>query len=431
MTKMKKVPDVIIGDGTNSTATTIGTINKGDLFLSKSDGTLITTTAAAQALKSTDEVMIVGSYKNGKTLMSMPFKGTDVRSYLGNKYDAPIQQITYVGFNGTSGTLPTTINTTYNMRVVFKGASVLSTRIYPRTDSTIITGASSVTEEGVAYKLIDAFVNDMSEGSKYIYAERITDATKGTVATGTTSFTFTEGSKVVTCAGDIDDATGGTALAVGAYLVIGVAGDTDATYKIASIDTTNNILTLDTVFAQATTTLEDTELKQISAANAAAGTWGIKLTGKEIPDLLDDYDQYKMTLFEVSMYTPGSIGTDDTVAIITNTIKPSPGNGYYRQVRIDEREAQTFRGWHSKTMYYHSKPDTLTDSSVGYDSITVEYVRTLQGDFFTDAVNPLVCKVYIPTGTAQSDEDTANSFASIMNGYFSTVLGFTAINLDV
>lgn len=425
----KKVPQVFIGDGVNSSTTTIEGIASGDLFLVTIGGTLITTTAAAQALSKEDYVQIAMGIDTGKALLSMPIRGSLVKSYIGNKYDAPVQEVTYVGFNGTSGTLPTDTDTHYRLRLVFKGANVLSTR-GPWFSDSLIKTASTSSESAIAYKLVDAFANDYSEGSKYVKAERVSDGTKAAVGTGTVSFTFTKGSKAVICNGDIDDATGGAALAVGASLVIGASGDTDSLYIISTIDTTNDVLTLDTEYAGENATYLDTELTQVSAANTAAASYGIKLVGKEIDDLLPDYDQYKMTNFEVMFAEVGVEGTTDSAAIITYTTTPFPGNGYYRQVQAAEREAQTFRGWHSKTKYYHQKPTSYVDSTVGYDSVTIEFATEEVGDLGRPRYNPLVATTYIPTGTAQSDEDTANSFASILNGYFSTVCGFTAINLD-
>ena len=120
----------------------------------------------------------------------------------------------------------------------------------------------------------------------------------------------------------------------------------------------------------------------------------------------------------------------DIVAQITYATKPVLGNGYYKQVRIDERASQTYNGWHAKTSYEHKKPVSLVDETKGYDYITIESYTHMLGDFRQYTNESQVCKIYIPTGEAQSDEDTANSFAAILNGYFSTLLGFPALDLD-
>ena len=428
----KIVPQVFIGDGINSSATVLSGIGKGDLFLVKKGGALITTSAAAAALSKNDEVQVAMGIATGKALLSMPIKGTQVKSFLGNKYDAPVQEVSYIGYNGTSGSLPTAINSTYRMRLVFKGSQVLSTRS-PWFGDILATTGGTTTQAALALKLVDGF-NTVADAAKYVKAERVSNGTKGVMGTATASFTFTKGSKVVTCSGDIDDTTAaaGTAgaLAVGSSIVLGVTGNTDSVYVIAELDTTNDIAILDTPYVGETVTLEDTELKNITATDTAAATYGIKLTGLEIPDLLADYDPYKITNFEVVFAEVGVEGTYDSAALITYATKASAGNGYFRQVRADELEGQTFRGWHDKTKYYHQKPERITATSGGYDSVFIEYDVEGKGDFGRKDFQPLVAKIYIPTGLAQSDEDTSNSFASILNSYFATVCGFTAIDLD-
>lgn len=429
MTTGKKFPQVFIGDGVNGSGTTLQGITKGDLFLINSiGGAIITTTAAAEALTENDTVQLAMGTDTGKALLSQPIKGSLVKSFIGNKYDAPAQEVTYIGYNGTSGTLPTDVSTDFRMRLRFKGANVLTTRGPWFSDVIVQSGATS-SEKALAYQLTDAFAWDQ-DASKYVKIERISDGTKAAVGTGTTSFTFTKGSKAVICDGTINDATGGTALAVGASIVIGVSGNTDAVYIIAELDTTNNVMVLDTVYVGETDTYLSTELKQVSVANTTAASYGLKITGLEIEDLLEDYDQYLMSNFEAMFCEVGTEGAGDSAALITYSIDPFAGNGYYRQVAADEREAQTFRGWHAKTKYYHKKPESFVNSAVGYDSITIEFDTATEGDFGRTRLTPVSAKMYIPTGTAQSDEDTANTTASILNGYFSTVLGFTALNLD-
>lgn len=424
----KIVPQVFIGDGVNTSATVLSSIGKGDLFLVKKGGTLITTSAAAAALSKNDEVHVAMGIATGKALLSMPIKGTQVKSFLGNKYDAPVQEVSYIGYNGTSGSLPTAINSTYRMRLVFKGAQVLSTRS-PWFGDVLATTGGTTTQAALALKLVDGF-NTVADAAKYVKAERVSNGTKATMGTSTGTFTFTKGSKVVTTTGTIEDATAGTALTVGSSFVLGVTGNTASVYVITELDTTNDIAILDTPYVGETADFANTALKNITAANTVAATYGIKLTGLEIPDLLEDYDPYKITNFEVVFAEVGVDGTYDSAALITYATKASVGNGYFRQVRADELEGQTFRGWHSKTEYYHQKPERFTATSGGYDSVFIEYDVEGKGDFGRKDFQPLVAKIYIPTGTGQSDEDTSNTFASILNSYFATVCGFTAINLD-
>lgn len=423
-TNILKVPSVLIGNGaTSGTPTKLSDVTKGGLYLVKSDGT-IQTAASADDLTKDDTVFIASCFEDGKIIKSAPIKGTDVKTYVGSSYVAPVQQVSYVGFNGTDGSLPTTVNTDYRLRLTFKGTHVLSTRSPWFADS-IYTSGATTTQAQVAAGIVDNYYINNKAANPYAVAERVSNAAKTAVPTGTTSFTFKKGSNVVSCAGDIDDATGGTALAVGAYLVIGATDDKDPVYKIASIDTTNNILTLDTPYVGASATILDDALLQSTGAAVAAGDLGIKLTGQPIEQILPDYDRYSITMFDVAFSDMANQGALDIVAQITYDTKPVLGNGYYKQVRIDERASQTYNGWHAKTSYDHKKPVSLVDETDNYDSITIESNVHMLGDFrqYTDEAQ--VTKIYIPVDPATQGTE----FTAILNAYFSTVLGFTAISL--
>jgi len=63
-----------------------------------------------------------------------------------------------------------------------------------------------------------------------------------------------------------------------------------------------------------------------------------------------------------------------------------------------------------------------------YDSIEITHSEIMKGDFQDIYTSPLLTEIYIPSGSTQDDATPANNnFKAVMNGYFATVLGFTAV----
>ena len=416
-TNVLKVPSVLIGNGaTSGTPAKLSDVTKGGLYLVKSDGTIQTAVTAANLTKD-DTVFIASCFENGKIIKSALMKGTDVKTYVGSSYVAPVQQVSYVGFNGTDGSLPTTVSTDFRLRLTFKGTHVLSTRSPWFADS-IYTSGSTTTQAQVAAGIVDNYYINNKAANPYAVAERVQDGAK-IAMTGTGNITVKKGSNVISAVSAIE-----AVLNVGDGIVFGTT-DTSATYVIASMDVATDTATLDTPYQGVSDTFTAAELNATVAAELASADYGIKLTGQPIDQILPDYDRYSITMFDVAFSDMANQGALDIVAQVTYDTKPVLGNGYYKQVRIDERASQTYNGWHAKTSYEHKKPVSLVDETDDYDSITIESNVHMLGDFrqYTDEAQ--VAKIYIPVDPSTQGTE----FSAILNAYFNTVLGFTAVSL--
>jgi hypothetical protein len=189
--------------------------------------------------------------------------------------------------------------------------------------------------------------------------ERVTSSTVTSATTGTLDVRY--GSVYVTAATDIDN--GGAV--VGDYLVLsGVA------YKIVALDTTNQIATLDVPFqGTSNTALADASAGFITAANAAAGNWGIKITGRPLKFVVGKI-AYRKARWVTSIQDFGA-------TTITNSAGAKEGSGTTEQAQ----EFEYFMRGNDSENFHMGEPnifERIADVVVGtnYDQIFLNVEET-------------------------------------------------------
>ncbi len=214
--------------------------------------------------------------RSGTTLIHSPLIGKgDILGYELGVQSTEVQQVDYVGSNGTTGSLGAIVSNLHTIRLYIQEWSIAGF-MQQKIKEGFYKSASTTTQSAIALGLVNSLIANYSrEPEQDLLFERVNDGARTAVPTSADNFTFTKGSKYFT-ATDIDDATGTAALVVGDLLVIGTAV-TSPVYKITAIDTATNIGTLDRAFVGTTTTLADTAITVIVVA--AEGNYGIKITG--------------------------------------------------------------------------------------------------------------------------------------------------------
>jgi hypothetical protein len=249
---------------------------------------------------------------------------------------AEVQQLDFVGSNGTTGSLDEIASNLYTIRFYIKGSTItdfmqqkIKEAFYKSN-----TSAASYSQETVATGLYDSLVANFSrEPEQEIAFGRVNSGARTNLGTATTSLTFTEGSTTVTCAGDIDDATGGTVLTVGEIIAVDTTVST-AVYHIVSIDTVGNTLEIDRVYAGATATVLDDAVGRVIIATHEAADWGIRLQGVD--------RQFRVGYFKsavVSWKTTIDFGDNQTTTV-NETTAPFEGTGTLQQLASLEKELQ-------------------------------------------------------------------------------------------
>lgn len=273
---------------------------------------------------------------------------------------AAAEQISYVGYNGTSGSITATSLNDYVLGITFKHdkdmwSEQANKRIF------YYTSDASATQAEIADGLNLAMVSDTFLTDD-VLVERVCNVA-GTEALGASdTIVGSRGSKTLTVV-----ETGGVLpylFAVGDYIRIGTAV-TSPIYKIAETTVTvadGGTITLDAPL-QASVSLSGTGVGEyITAAEAATANFGLKLTGRAL-DFIVGKLKYTKVMFDTTLKNFGSTS-------VTVSQRAALGSGTYEQIAELEWFANGFR----------VAPDRFGDSA---PTFTPNAVSTLTYDIIS------------------------------------------------
>jgi hypothetical protein len=418
MSLYKYVERVLIGDGT-TTGTSLPSIVKGDLLLLSENGTVITTVAAAAALPKLERVRIAMGIAPGIAILSSPIQGNTVSLYSGKAYTAPSEQVSYVGYNGTSGTgINIDVDTEYRLRIRIKD----SHRVHGQKPTLIdldYPGSATATEQiGAAYiaKLADQKELGYDFISDKIKLERVCN---GTFTANAAGATVTKGSKTV--------AHTGHGYAAGDIIRIGGTTYASPVYVIESVVDANTYK-LDVVYKGTSGSVLAANIGKMTVVTE----WGFKITGVAQDSKIyraanEPFDEYSFMTF-VASFADSDDRNVESKATVTTT-EANPGIGYWKQVAAREEKAKGYWGDTAKLSITDKRINSQVVVDQGYATVIIQHAEILNGDFQDTYRAPLSTEIYIPTGSNQADATAGNNrFLALLNGYFSTVCGFTALS---
>ncbi len=423
MSNYTRVERVLIGDGANAALpanTTLPTMAAGDLFLLDEQNNIVANVAAANAIPKAGVVKIAQGLGNGKIRLSSDIRGSYTSGYRGKVYAAPTEQITYVGYDpvANAGTIAVLDNTNYRLDVVYLDGR----RIHGEQQTrdlfyyyTPLTGSSLVNLAFGIQKATEIKFNTLPGGQGNVSVEVVTNGTYTSLATGAT-ITATNGSKILTASNTTH------ALVAGDLVRIGGSPATNGVYQVESV--AGATINLTTIY------------QGVSGTGLAAGemsvvtAYGFKLTGIAVPTNIP-FDTYTKVQFDASF---GKSTDDLDYVTVTTTQKMFPGTGYWEQVKDAEYFAQGNLGVTNRTLFPVKQLSTYYVVGATYDTVVIEHYDEVRADFQDTQNNPIQTTIYIARVTVpaasgeQAGYTTVTDFVAILNGYFSTVVGFTAIN---
>lgn len=293
----------------------------------------------------------------------------DVVFYSGQPYAAATEQVSYVGYDGTTGSMDSTADNFF----IVKLEHVPNSFIYGKRPASYKYGTyqsgSSTSQVLVATGLVKSLVQNFKANRNTdwrVFAE-LTNAGARTAATatGAVTLTFTKYSKRVTAT----DATASTNIVAGDYVAID-ALTTTGVYKVTAKDGSGN-LTLDIPYQGETTTITAaTNNIRIVEATANAANFGIKITGIKQKYDVNKWRQYDKVRFNVLL-------ENFSATINVNTTAPYEGLGVYEQVANDE-----YISWGDEgQVFVDQVPPQFreqdADSSGTYSPLIVSWVNKL------------------------------------------------------
>lgn len=338
---IKKV--VIAKNIARSSGATAGTVVNPAIL---ANGEVVVTDAAGRILNSTT---VLGQTKirivQARGIKTPPLKIADLSlaslvEYTGDAYSAAVDQITYIGYNGSTENMEATPSTGERRFITTitptPNSMIYGTVPFNLSNSLFVSPASStalVNAEGILKRLIITFLPSIQVDFKPKFELVASDTFVAYGANTITSMTFTKNSKTVT----VVQGSTGVAVTAGTYIRIsGTVGATTApVYKVAtgtalSANSTSTI-TLDWAYQGDSATIL---VANLTNKAAITGSVGVKISG--VPMRYDvvrwrQYDRMRFTVQLVEGYT---------TTVVTKAVAAFDGTGTWQQTQNDE-----YIGW--------------------------------------------------------------------------------------
>lgn len=274
-----------------------------------------------------------------------------------------------IGFDGTSGAIDVVSDNEYVVTTIDRDSPSYGTTGYRRIG--YFASDSSATQQEIADGLVlNLAVNADTLIARPYKVELLSSAVSAGIGI---NLTFTQLSTVVTAASTVI----GT-VAVGDYIRLN-SSLADSIYKVVAISGTGTEITLAVPFQDASATLTACEV--ITAAAAAAGDFGIKLTGLPQPFASDNTAAFQE--FYVARFQVATQGFGATPVVVTEGNK---GSGASAEVAVIERSLVGEQGLlYTATWPPMIFPNETNINAPGYGLIYLSAVSgsgpmVLQGD---------------------------------------------------
>lgn len=344
---------IFVGNAAPTTSYTAASVTEASVAVITEAGAVVTGAVASGT------IYRVITKKNGVMKYSPRFDGGKISVKTKQAYSAPTEQVTYVGYNGTSGALDGgSISTgkNYSLKIEFTNCfqyqkgNLIKPSYYKTT---------TTSEADLAAGLHNAAIATFSfaRGNEVVI-ERVV-AGSGVATTGTWS--VTNGNNVATVSLN-------NGLTVGDVIRTGSAA-TAAAYKITAINSTT--ITLDAPY-QGTTATGSTFY-----GVASPTAWGFKITGQAPSTFNALDDNWEQVKFLAALINKSDDTTNTTT---TYTTAASQGSGNWRYVKMQESKAHFGHGSETRSIQPLTTVSSVASSSYTYDCIYIKAYNDAQLD---------------------------------------------------
>ena len=353
--KANNVFSVILDDNTQAAAAlpavgalvTDANLAKGAVVLTDL-GNRRLNAAAFTALVDGDQYRIVQGKGLGQQLMKTPVITVGKDKFTINAFKPAVQQVTIIGFNGTTGALPTANNTDFWIKVR-KRDNDAANRSQPMSlfAGPVQTDATGTQAELASLLVANGYLNFKDEpANHYLKFEAICDNAGATDATAITA-DVTNGSRGVTLV------AAPTTMVAGDFIRFGTTVN-DPVYRITSI--VGTALVLNSPYTGDTAT--GVTIEYVTAALAAAANFGIKITGIQAPFNVNTFRDYYANRFTATF--------SNSSVLVTPSVGARNGNGVWQQVAMDEYLSYGYEGQNQQL----AVPSIARDQDVKIPGVT-------------------------------------------------------------
>ena len=391
-----------------TTASTIAGMAANEVAICDTAGNVLDTTTVVN----TDVIRIVktGSAAQPLNILSFELDRRGLQVATAKGFAPVVFTVGVIGFDGTSGAIDVVSDNEYVVTTIDRDSPSYGTTGYRRIG--YFASDASATQQEIA----DGLVLNLAANADTLIArpysvELLNSGTRTAPGAGST-LTFTPGSNVVTAAAT----TASSLLSVGDYIA-DTTGLTAGIYKVLAIDPVSGDVTISTHYQQLTSaTVAGTALVAVVGATAAAGDFGIVLTGLPQPFASDNTAAAQE--FYVARFQVATQGFGATPVVVTEGNK---GSGASAEVAVIERSLVGEQGLlYTATWPPMIFPNETNINAPGYGLI---YLAAVSGS------GPMVLQGDAPAN--RKELVIACELASLPNTYGSVVSGQPTSILDV
>jgi hypothetical protein len=341
------------------------------------------------------EFKIATKLSDGTLNYSDTIKANKIKSINATRAAGATQQLDYIGYNGVSGAIDLINSNWYTARLYMKPTDIAGFA-QQRVKTASYLSDSSATQAKVAVGLASALLTQLSRepetikyGTNNIKVEMVYSGA-GTVVTNAVTVTAaSKGSKVLAVSAD------NHGLVAGTFVRIGGTALTQPVYVVDSVATGS--VTLTTPYQGANGTVANASF--LSAA--AAGDWGIKLTGSTFKFDAPKFN-YLLPRWVLNLQDCG-------VTTVTNSAGAKEGDGTYEEIASMEQLLQGNEGNFYRAQVPYPTFRTEAVSTVTYGMIVIEFVNemgTTLGDVETSYKQLYLACAKPATGSVFTDANT-------------------------
>lgn len=378
---------------------------EGDLVLLNESNKVVTSATSAASTK----VRFCAKRKGTLRYSDWVTKG-NMNFYSGKGYVAPTYKLSYIGYNGTSGTMDAANATEYKIRVIDN----TDERLFPTKEMYQLGfwKSTAATQENVATGLFNSLVGNTKYGESFVDIALLNSGSGSAIASGNV-VKVSKGSNTII----VTHASAALNPTVGKYLRFGGTATTLPVYKVKSVSgtATNRIVVLESPYLGATANLANTAVASIATTGA---NYGLKLLAVQRSSFKPGVVSNLIFDFELGI-------TGFTTATVTNSAYSTAGSGTYRQMA----ELEWYQEGHAGTVHRDAgmldyfTVELMTASGATYEQLNMGFY---DNDHFTaigqdpKSMKMLTIACATPTTSAKAADiaiKAMDAFAASSNGF--------------
>ena len=320
----------------------------------------------ATALGKVDRFRLVQGRGAGKSLMMSPMITVAGSTVSSSNHRLAVQQVSAVGFNGTTGSLPAANETDFYIKIR-KNDNDAANRSQPMSlfAGPVRTDATANQIELAESLVINGIANFKDEpANHYLVFEMLSDGAR-TASGASGTLAFTKGSREVV----VSAPAATTNVLVGDFIGT-TAAKTDGVYKVTAKDAVTGNLTLSSAFQTESLPSVTAGSILIASATAILAAAGVKMTGVQADFNVNTFRDYYVNRFSV---------TFSDVSTLVTTTGARTGSGVWQQVAMDEYMSYGFEGENSML----GVPPRMRDQEVieggKYGCVEISWTESIQG----------------------------------------------------